>query len=183
MSSRFERGENTGKKIPELAPPLYEHPSWWHPRGAKMQVAPSEFDGELLIQASAARVKISRDPEKQRWNVDWKIKHTKNCYSQGRTEWQDDEFDGAFGLRDSEHFHGGHVLARFGGDSAEQGGYIRWKNFLNIPNPGTGHDYDPNVSVLLNQGLIDEAIKFKKEHADHPLTKGSSIPTDIAELL
>lgn len=183
MSNRFERGESQNRKVPELTPPLYEHPTWWHPRGSKMRVIPGEFEGELLIQSSAAKLKISRDPEKQRWNVDWKIRHTKNCYSQGRTEWQDDEFDGAFGLTDSEHLHGGHVLKRFGGDSAEQGGYIRWKNFLNIPNPGTGHDYDPNVSLLLKKEIIEEAIKFKNEYAGRPLLRRATIPTNVSENL
>ncbi len=183
MSNRFEQEKSLNKRTPELTPPLYKHPIWWHRHGEKMRFVRSEFEGELLIQGSAAEVKISRDPEKQRWNVDWKVTHTKNCYAQGRTEWQDEEFDGAFGLVDSEHLHGSHVLARFGGDSAEQGGYIRWRNFLNIPNPGTGHDYDPNVSILLTEEMAKEATKFKEEHVGHPLNRESAIPATIAELL
>jgi hypothetical protein len=50
------------------------------------------------------------------------------------------------------------LLDRYGGDSAAQGFYIRWRNCLNIPCPGTGHDGDPNISVTLSDD-IKEAVR------------------------
>lgn len=40
----------------------------------------------------------------------------------------------------------------------KQGAFIRYGNFLNIPSPGTGHDGDPNISILID-GPIRRAVR------------------------
>lgn len=50
------------------------------------------------------------------------------------------------------------MLDRFGGTVARQGIFIRWRDFMNIPGPGTGGDGDANISVMIT-GEIKEAIK------------------------
>lgn len=47
------------------------------------------------------------------------------------------------------------LIDRFGGDCASQANYIRYKDYLNIPCPGTGHDGDPNISIMLDKDIRD----------------------------
>ncbi len=49
-------------------------------------------------------------------------------------------------------------LGKYGGDAAILGGFIKWKNYLNVPMPGTGADGDPNISIEVTP-RIRKAIK------------------------
>lgn len=136
------------------------HPDWWHVHGLKMEVSPKEEDRtnkRLVIKGSAAEVVISRkdDYNNQReWFVDWKVVQSQQEFSSGRTIYRERELSAAFEIdtNDVGEFPAD-ILDRFGGDSASQGKYIRYKNFLNIPNPGTGHDGDPNVSIEIDGNM------------------------------
>ncbi len=118
----------------------------------------------LDIAGSAAKAVIKRAslvyPGAKGWFVDWEVVQSYPCDEvvRGRRQFNDDELTAAFGLTDNPGEHGLWLLDRFGGDSAEQGQYIRWRNFLNIPCPGTGHDGDPNISIRLNEE-IKEAVR------------------------
>ncbi|MCX6813615.1 MAG: hypothetical protein NT078_00045, partial [Candidatus Azambacteria bacterium] len=105
----------------------------------------------LIIGSSAARIVIRKAswvyPGAKGWFVDWEVNQYKP-YKEGvlgRSRFNDDELAAAFGLSDNSGNFGDWLIERFGADSAEQGKYIRWKTFLNIPCPGTGNDGDPNV--------------------------------------
>ena len=145
---------------PELAPPFNAFPVWWHHHGSKFRLDKDKTSlDELIIvlQASAASVTIQGDGSDY-WQVSWTV------ITYGAT-------NGSTLMRDHEllaTFTDAHIptdelsqwlISRYGGDYAIHGKCIRWKNFLNIPCPGTGHDGDPNVSILLN----DEISQVVKE--------------------
>lgn len=72
-----------------------------------------------------------------------------------------DNFKAAFGLRDGWCPEGGSgLICAYGGEAAFQGQFIRWKEFLNIPGPGTGHDGDPNISLQLSGEIVEAARSF-----------------------
>ncbi len=137
-------------------------PIWCHHHGSKMRVV--EFDEKehrLVIAGSAAKVIIRPGREVQEggdgWVVSWEvIQHV--AYDEavrGQRQFDSDELAAAFGLTDNSGDFGQWMLDQFGAHSAEQGKFIRWKHFLNIPCPGTGHDGDPNVSIHIDDEIRD----------------------------
>ena len=135
-------------------------PIWCHHHGSKMRVEQLDQQNHILvISGSAAKVTIRKAssvyPDAKGWFVDWKVVQYKP-YDEGacgRSQFNDEDISAAFGLSESSGKFGEWLIKQFGADSAEQGKYIRWKNFLNIPCPGTGHDGDPNVSIHLDEEI------------------------------
>ena len=140
------------------------HPDWWHHHGTKMRV--EELRPKLLvISGSAASVKIypKAETEDEGWYVKWKVVFSVDCQVNGRTWMSTENLECAFGLSNRE---GGEywdayrnwMIDRFGGECAYQGAFIRWRDYLNIPGPGMGHDGDPNVSIDLD-AEINQAVQ------------------------
>ncbi len=139
-------------------------PPWWHKHGNKMYVALSDNELRILtLRSSAAEVHIRRAVEVETtdpgWFVDWEVVQYKPYGEkvEGRRHFTDQELEAAFGL---SNFRGSAIDLYKGlqVDSAVQGVYIRWRNSLNIPCPGTGHDGDPNVSIYLDD-QIRQAVR------------------------
>ena len=135
-------------------------PAWWHHHGIKMKIVemrqPERF---LVIAGSAAEVTIEPAwqplTDGEGWVVSWKITHhvAYNETTHGRRHFDNDELGAAFGLNQKSDYSERWILDQYGADSAEQGKYIRWKDFLNIPCPGTGHDGDPNISIEITEEI------------------------------
>ena len=131
-------------------------PIWCHHHGSKMCVKKFSKENHLLvIAASAASVRITRRSSTADgwWFVEWEVVHSQQEKVNGCVIFGSDELRAAFGLSGDSGRFGDWLIERFGAESAEQRMYIRWKNFLNIPCPGTGHDGDPNVSIHLNEEI------------------------------
>lgn len=136
-----------------------EIPPWFHHHGDKMTVEKLDVGIKLLvITASAAGIKITRwgKSYSDGWIVEWWIRHGVGKVK-GQTWMAAADLRSAFGLENNSRFSDW-LLARFDGDCAGQGEYIRYGNYLNIPCPGTGSDGDPNVSVFLTKE-IKEAVQ------------------------
>ena len=139
-------------------------PVWFHHHGFKMHV--KSFDAAkrlLVILGSAAKLTVSQTDElsTDRWFVDWEVIQSPRAKTTGRTILTSDDLRAAFGVttpemseEDATHF----LFAQHGADSAKQGCYIRWEEWLNIPCPGTAHDGDPNISIYLDVAMR-EAVK------------------------
>lgn len=133
-------------------------PEWCHHHGSKMRVEKFDKDEQIIIiSGSAAKVEISRriagvDVE---WFVDWEVIQNHTEKTKGCVIYTSDDLLAAFGLSDESSDHSVWLIERFGADSARQGKYIRWKEFLNIPCPGTGHDGDPNISIHLDEQMVN----------------------------
>ncbi len=135
-------------------------PDWCHHHCGKMKVDRLDVDAKerrFVIKASAVKVTIFRANDCE-WFVNWEITHDLNMKSFGRTLLTNLDLARAFCIDEGSHESGKGLLERYGGESAKQGCYIRWKNFLNIPCPGTGDDGDPNVSIEISEE-IREAVK------------------------
>ena len=138
-------------------------PVWCHHHGSKMFV--ELFDQQnrvLVISGSAAEVIIKKAssvypnyPDVEGWFGDWEVVQCRPYETgvRGRSQFSDEDLAAAFGLSDDSGKFGDWLIDQFGADAAEQGKYIRWGNFLNIPCPGTGNDGDPNVSIHLDDEI------------------------------
>jgi len=135
-------------------------PVWCHHHCGKMRVTEQNPEaGTLTIAGSAAKVTITRAstifPKSTGWLVNWEVIQCRPRREivRGRRQFNDDRLAAAFGLIEHSGWGDHELLKRFGGHSAEWGLYIRWRDYLNIPCPGTGHDGDPNVSIELNDEI------------------------------
>lgn len=144
-------------------------PIWCHLHGSKMRVKKLNLLQHILvIGSSAAKIVIRKalwvHSGAKGWFVDWEVNQYKP-YKEGvwgRVHFTDKELAAAFGLSDDSGKFGDWLIRRFGADSAEQGKYIRWKTFLNIPCPGTGNDGDPNVSIHLDKEIQNAVRQLLK---------------------
>jgi|SRR3989344_1448729 len=133
-------------------------PDWWHHHGSKMHLKESSLPKDIIgISGSAAHVVIKgasaiRSLVKG-WFVSWVVRHSFYESSEGQVWFDDKELASAFGIIEESGRFGQWIIDRYGGEVAEQGKFIRWKNYLNIPCPGTGHDGDPNVSIELDDEI------------------------------
>ncbi|OGZ21141.1 MAG: hypothetical protein A2922_00305 [Candidatus Nealsonbacteria bacterium RIFCSPLOWO2_01_FULL_43_36] len=136
--------------------PLFDmgKPIWWHHRGFKMKLRRSEIPSHtILIEGGAAMVLIAKGGHKS-WLIDWRVTHYfPDIKVDGRTFMSNQELAGAFGLEDYISQDSEWLIERFGGSAAIQGKFIRWREYLNIPCPGTGHDGDPNVSIEIDHDI------------------------------
>jgi len=160
------------KKLLKRTPETYSgKPIWWQEHGAEMSV--KNFDQQnLILNLSSGRgteLIITKASLISRnvigWFVDWEITH--QIYDKigvkGRVWFNDDVLKSAFGLSDSSGMYGNWLIERYGADVADPGKYIRWKEFLNIPCPGTVHEEDPNISILLNENIKHAVQKLFEE--------------------
>ena len=129
-------------------------PIWWHHHGSKMRLVAQRYKVNkcVALKGSVAELKVGK-LGKNCWLVTWKVIHGPDENSFGRIFMDDQCLAAAFGL-DNTPIGSRWLIERFGGTVARQGKFIRSKNYLNIPCPGTGHDGDPNVSVELNAEII-----------------------------
>ncbi|MFA6158561.1 MAG: hypothetical protein WC763_02975 [Candidatus Paceibacterota bacterium] len=141
--------------------PFYDAvwPDWWHHHGSKIQV--EGRDGNILtLSGSAARLRIIKTPNGggNRFIIDYEIQHSADGKTARTVPMTRNELMAAFRLSDRTGVFGDGLIERYGAESAQQGGYIRWEKFLNIPCPGTGHDGDPNISLEVDE-RIQKAVK------------------------
>ena len=73
-----------------------------------------------------------------------------------------DRLRGAFGLSDEVLEGSAWLVESYTAQSAAQGKYIRLGKFLNIPCAGTGHDGDPNVSIVINPDMRDAVDRLTR---------------------
>lgn len=136
-------------------------PDWWHVYGRKMQ--PREVDVEnrrLRIVGSAATLIIELSAEGFEavpWRIRWEVRHANGTRAAGESRWSGAYLSAAFGLTNRLpllSFERQRFLERYGADVGEEGYFIRRGWYLNIPQPGTGHDGGSTISIE-----IDEAIR------------------------
>lgn len=159
-------GRNRGqvRTVPRRDPEtnMWGNPTWYHHHGSKMRVEEFSKGNRLLVIAgSAASVRITRRASTvdEGWFVEWEVVQSQQVKVNGRVFFTSDDLRAAFGLSQGSGRFGNWLIEQFGADSASQGKYIRWRNYLNIPCPGTGHDGDPNVSIYIDNDEILDAVR------------------------
>lgn len=139
-------------------------PIWCHNHSHKVTLEVTGLRNDLLVfQGSAVELIIRR--RRSGWMVSWLVIHSRNEQAQGQVYFGDEDLLKAFGLSDSIPDYGRSLVERFGGTTANQGKFIRYKNWLNIPGPGTGNDGDPNLSLEVDLEM-QEAVK-KMVYGNH----------------
>jgi hypothetical protein len=146
---------------PKLRHPFDYYPVWWHHHGDKFcldEEKTSFPDKRVILTASAATLTIEADGS-DNWRINWTI--VTYGKTSGSTTMTNRELLSAFtdtGKTADELSYW--LISVYGGDYAAQGKCIRWKSFLNIPCPGTGHDGDPNVSILLDEDMAQAVVRL-----------------------
>jgi hypothetical protein len=139
-----------------------KEPVWYHPHGDKLYLSDgNSLGGYILLCGSAAHLKINA--EDNRWKVDWHITNP-DGQVEGYVMMDDAELSAAFNINSVRRNNGKNIQNGDDGIVTVQGKFIRYGDYLNIPGPGTGHDGDPNVSVLLNEDIkifVGRTIKNK----------------------
>ncbi|MDO8638947.1 MAG: hypothetical protein Q7R43_05200 [Candidatus Daviesbacteria bacterium] len=127
------------------------HPDWWHCHGMKMQTDKDSSRDWVIIKNRVAKLEIFQAVSTQPiWPLKWQIIQ---CSLQeevmGKIRMDTHTLKSAFDFENITPRGSRWLIEKYGGGAAEQGAFIRWGNFLNIPGPGTGHDGDPNISIFL----------------------------------
>lgn len=150
-------------RVPELK--MCDIPVWCHHHCSKMRVTPTDgSQDKVVIAGSVATLTITRGPDSSRTNfvINWEIIWSGVGEKVNGCVWMSKiNLKTAFGLRCGWcPEEGRQLINAYGGEAAFPGQFIRWKNFLNIPGPGTGHDGDPNISVKLDEEIIAAVRRF-----------------------
>jgi hypothetical protein len=139
-------------------------PYWYHRHGQTMVHVPDQPNVAVCIQNKVATVTISAETGiAERWNVSWSILSGREESSGGNRLFSEEQMKCAFGLMNTfsygqSNWQSNVMLNEFGGTVACPGRFIRWQNYLNIPEPGTGHDGTIAVSIYLDD-TIREAVR------------------------
>lgn len=145
---------DTNAELPALME--CDQPDWFHQHGMKMRVV-QVTDECVVLTAPAAKLTIMRcAPDtagEQYYAVNWKVKLSRSEDTSGSRSFTEEQLKGAFGLTNISSWSGHSLITRYGGTSAGQGLWIRSGAHLNIPCPGTGHDGDPNISIMLDDKM------------------------------
>ena len=146
-------------------------PSWFHPKGKRMEVKAYDSNEKTLVMHSRAveiditpKFGSSNSTKQNGWVIKYQILHDGSMGVVARNEgtfwFSEEDIKSAFGLSDDCEAHTGQVIIdHAGGDVAYQGKYIRYSDYLNIPGPGTSFDGDPNLSIHLSY-TIKQAVKI-----------------------
>lgn len=175
---RKRGGRKKVKKEPEKK---YGYmPIWCHHHGSRMAVKELDLKKLLLVIASStAEVRIEGS-EVNGFKIQFNIVFSRGYGVVGIVYMKIGDLLSAFGLQDEIGIYGQGLLDNYGGDCANQGKYIRYKDFLNIPGPGTGHDGDPNISIHLDDEIKDAVqkllnAKFVKKFTCHRCKKEGQV--------
>jgi hypothetical protein len=135
-------------------------PVWWHHHGIKMKLITTGICNDFFVlQGSAAELIVTR--ERTLWLVSWKIIQSPDEQTMGQVILSNGDFLVAFGFSNHNFApESDWLVAQYGGTVAAQGKFIRYKNFLNIPCPGTGNDGDPNISINLDEEITKAAAQL-----------------------
>ena len=99
----------------------------------------------LLIADNAVMVLISRNGHGN-WQVLWQFLGSELH----RLIFSSAELAAAFGIIDDPGKTGMVILQQYGGDSAEDGKYLRWQQWLNIPSVPVNYEIDAAVSIEID---------------------------------
>ena len=141
-------------------------PFWWHSHGIKVKMQKRSGNaGPIEFTSGAASLRISESLKITRgagggYLVDWQIKNSLSVGVSGSVFFTEKELRQAFGLTDEITESEGGLLEEFGGTTASVGTFIRYKEWLNVPCPGTGRDGDPNISLKIDDEIKKEIERF-----------------------
>lgn len=130
---------------------IYGIPDWCNIKAIKMVVQSFDQGSRWLIIANhVARVIITPFYDNY-WSVYWGF----SGEDLHHIRFTSDQLQAAFGLTNEMGKTGKQLLEFHGGDSAEEGIYLRWGNFLNIPSVPADFETDAAVSIEIDPRMQD----------------------------
>lgn len=138
----------------EIAPPrkpISGYPVWFHDHGWKIRPREQDEPHTLVLAGSAAQLTIS-PAGSSGWKLSWEVTHMYGSdEDHGQRIFTNHQLKAAFDLASIEagweSLSSYWLVERYGATCASQANFIRWRRFLNIPGPGTGHDGTSEISI------------------------------------
>lgn len=141
----------------------FTYPDWWHSHGMKLHLNRAETNLEqVTLGSSTTRLIISRNEDSLNlpWNIQWAVLHFYGETAAGNRKVNHETLLTAFGFNNGTPQGSEWLINKYGGTCAEQGAFLRYKQFLNIPCPGTGNDGDPNLSLFLDTNIQQAVLNL-----------------------
>lgn len=156
----------------------YPFPSWWDSHGCNMYVAElaGKDPNELLRIASPsgrAELGIFRTDLHplmgfRQWLLKWRLDHGQ-MHVNGDVIFDDELLKAAFGLTDTfTQIPSTEFLNERRATIGMNGCFIRDREYLNIPAPGSGITGDPNISILLDSRIVYSVSRLFVGEEVHP---------------
>ena len=138
---------------------IEDTPDWWHMNGHYLAITHHDaFAGWYRLITNGATVTIYAVHDQEHLCIEWEVRFSQREKAKGTVLLTPNQMRAAFGFSDECEEGSAFLVEKYGGTCAKQGRFIRWKNCLNVPCPGTGRDGDPNVSIELTPE-IKAAVK------------------------
>ena len=146
---------------------LDKKPLWFNPEGAKITRITPEYDhpADPILWLESDKVNVSiRYDIRDKWIVHYTIHRVNESTIKCDILMSAEGIYTAFGIIDEcddlQRDRGQEIIDRFGGQFCLQGQFIRWKNWLNIPGPGTGLRGDANLSLEITEEIKKVVREF-----------------------
>ncbi len=137
--------------------PFGVQPHWWNGHGYKTELLDKAVvPGALLVigkpESDLAKFWVSYNPHGPGFNAYWWVDHG-NGNVRGHMVMPYDVLRRAFGL----------AVTGLASEDHEDGMFTRRGDWLNIPCKGSGDFGDPNLSIMVNEGMRREVKKLLEE--------------------
>ncbi len=138
------------------------HPQWFHHHGRKAHIL-EESQQKLTLGTEVCWVSLEKAVGPNCIRVRWGMVHNIGegaGENGGYRSFSIQDVELSFGMSDGQGKFQALLDQQFGCTTANQGLFIRWENYLNIPGPGIGHDGDANISIHLDDEMVRAARRF-----------------------
>ena len=133
-------------------------PEWHNPRSREMRLEKAD-SSHVSISGPTSRLIIVELLDLLGAEVTSKWIVRRELYSEEEWLTRDEitmdarQLCDAFGLNDKPEYEDQWGDTAYEHTAFEAGRYFRYDQYLNIPNPGTGEDGDPNISILITDDM------------------------------
>ncbi len=135
-------------------------PEWWHHHGKKIVLDNRErlpgHAEDIILCSQATNLSITHcEGRRIRWILRWTIVFSCESHLEAQQFIDTRTLEEMFGIRECIYANSRWLIKKYGGSSARECVFLRYKDWLNIPGPGTGNDGDPNLSVYVTEEIRD----------------------------
>ncbi len=135
-------------------------PRWYHKHGSKVVVVNAN-NQQVQLRTNALHLYIYKitNENVMTFRISWILNHAWGESRGNLNHVNKNMLLCMFTMEYQEPSDVPQFLKEYGCDAGVQGKFIRSKNFLNIPCPGTAEDGDPNVSINVTP-KVEQAIRI-----------------------
>ena len=136
-------------------------PKWFNEHGYKMSKGKGEpicrvaTKFEVVAGSKVAQVQIRPIASHGLFQVLWRITFAPDEFVQGQLQMSEDDLRGAFAVEGKPNPRADIIFGDEYNSEVVPGHYIRSGRFLKMPSMGTSDDGDSNISIYLDDEIID----------------------------